>query len=58
MIIFATHYTDLTADRLVLRNGKYVLPRKNENSSFKEKEIDVETYLDDALVKKNLSQYS
>lgn len=57
-IIFATHYTDLTADRLILRNIKYVLPKKNENNSFKEKEIDIETYLDDILVKKNLSQYS
>lgn len=61
-ILFANHYTDLTVDRLIIRNGKYQLPEKHESKSGQQS---VETfssyvndYLDKVLNNKKLSPYS
>lgn len=61
-ILFATHYTDLTFERAIIKNGEYTLPMKhqtNYKATNKEEFINsVNNYLEDALNKKKLNQYS
>ena len=60
-ILFATHYTDLTSDRLIVRNGKYTLPEKHLLAEKKEAENNkeyIESYLDKVLEEKKLNPYT
>ena len=61
-IVFATHYTDIAADRPLIRLGQYVLPSKHDSPAPK---IDretyqkyVEEYLEKVLSSKQLNPYN
>ncbi|MBO4285879.1 MAG: NFACT family protein [Bacilli bacterium] len=61
-IIFANHYTDITVDRVLIRNGRYQLPEKHEsnpqNISLESFNESCERYLDKVLTNKQLNPYS
>ena len=61
-IIFATHYTDITADRVIIRNGQYQHPEKHESKqqdiTLEDFNNENEKYLDKVLSEKQLNPYA
>ena len=61
-IVFATHYTDITADRAIIRNGQYQLPEKHESKqqdiTLEDFNNENEKYLDKVLSEKQLNPYA
>ena len=61
-ILFANHYTDITTERVLIRNGQYQLPKKHEakdsQMSLEEFNEYAENYLDKVLNNKKLNPYS
>ena len=61
-IMFASHYTDITAERVIMRNGQYQLPEKHEskcqNINTDDFNKNNEEYLDKVLSEKQLNPYA